>query len=76
MSNSDDPTNVMRNEKLESEVMEIVINTSTGTWIEDIARRTGKNRATIKNEVTRLEAIGKIHIERKGNLKMIWPAKK
>ena len=64
----------MGNEKLASDVLSIV-KKSSGTWIEDLARKTGKNRATVKVEVARLEASGRVKIVKKGNMKEIWPAK-
>ena len=74
MDESDGPTTQMGNDKLASDVLSIV-KKSSGTWVEDIARKTGKNRATIKIEVARLEASGRVKIVKKGNMKEIWPAK-
>jgi predicted transcriptional regulator len=74
MNETDGSTSQMGNEKLESEILSIV-RKSSGTWIEDLARKTGRNRATVKVEVARLEAAGRVKIVKKGNMKEIWPAK-
>lgn len=75
MNETDGSTTLLRNEKLESEILSIV-KESNGTWIEDLARKTGKNRATVRVEIARLEAAGKVKLVKKGNMKEIWPSKK
>ena len=75
MSEMDGSTNLLGSGALESEILSIV-SKSNGTWIEDLARKTGKNRATVKVEVARLEAAGKVKLVKKGNMKEIWLSKK
>jgi len=63
----------MGNDNMEKEILRIVQKSETGTWIEDVARELRINRATACKYITRLEALGKIRIEKKGQMKMIFP---
>lgn len=44
-----------------------------GTWIEDVSRRLEWNRQTVSKYADTLEGEDQIRIERKGNMKTLWP---
>jgi predicted transcriptional regulator len=67
------PTNLLGDNEMETKILKNIEKHSTGTWIEKIARELDLNRATVRNYVIRLEVMGKVKLEKKGQIKMIFP---
>ncbi len=63
----------LRREAMRNEVLKD-IESHPGTWVEDIARRLGWNRATVSNYVRELTNQKKVKTQRKGPLVEIRPA--
>ena len=66
-------TNILGDNAMESNIMEYIKSHPRGTWNEEIARELKLNRATVSKYLTRLEALGKIELEKKGPMNMIFP---
>lgn len=70
------PTNVLGNEKMEKKIIEHISDHPTGTWVEEVARDLKINRATASKYIIRLEALGKVRLEKRGQMKVIFPVAK
>ncbi len=60
-------------DNMEDKILKYIEEHPTGTWTEQISRDLTMNRATAKNYIVRLEALGKVKMEKRGQMKVIFP---
>lgn len=68
----DENDSPLRNDGLETEILDVLKRHPNGTWVEQIARELKKNRATVKAYIMRLDGERKIRVVKEGGQNRIY----